>query len=214
MRLGLAPAAVACPSRFLCCAGATGCAPSSGGAPGLTRQSFSRSRAAAFTFECAAHRARACRRRLAPASSAFGQIALGLAFCPFTAAFRRRQLHTCAARFGQTNRNRLLWRSRAVFSFADMLHFFPNEFAGLRGWRKPFAFVLASAFNCILFWHNNTVSPPRPRSDADAAKQPRGRQVLTATKRTPPKHATRVTLPRWKAPRLSCCVNENLVTQA
>jgi DNA repair protein RecO (recombination protein O) len=71
-----------------------------------------------------------------------------------------------------------------VFSLPYVLHFFPNEFTGLRGWRKSFAFVLAGAFNCIFFWHNNIVSPPRPRLDADAANQVPERQVLLATKRT------------------------------
>ena len=162
----LPPPAFPCPGRFLCCAGAAGCAATSSGALGLARQSLSRSRAAAFAFKGIAHSARTCRRWLAPTSPAFGQIALGLTLCPFLAAFRRWQLHARAARFGQTDCDRLLWRSRAVFSLADVFHFFPNEFTGLRGWRKPFAFVLAGAFNYILFWHNNIVSPPRPDLDA------------------------------------------------
>ncbi len=40
-----------------------------------------------------------------------------------------------------------------MFSLTDVLHFFPNEFTGLRRWRKPFAFVLASPFNDVFFWH-------------------------------------------------------------
>jgi hypothetical protein len=59
-----------------------------------------------------------------------------------------------------------LWRSRTVFSSTDVLHFFPNEFTGLRGWRKPFAFVLAGPFNYIFFWHNKRVSPQRADLDA------------------------------------------------
>src|SRR5262249_53127186 len=69
---GLALAAFACPGCFLCCAGAAGCAATSGRATGLTRQSCSRSGAAAFTFECAVHSARTSQRRLVPTSSAFG----------------------------------------------------------------------------------------------------------------------------------------------
>jgi hypothetical protein len=163
---GLPPAAFSCPGRFLCCAGAAGCTTTFGGAFGLTRQSLSRSRAATFTFQRAAHRARAFRRGLAPTASAFGQVPLSLTLCPLFAAFRRRQLHTRTARFRQTNRDGLLWRSCTVFSLTDVLHFFPNEFTGLRGWRKPFAFVFMGPFNYIFFWHNKRVSPLRPDLDA------------------------------------------------
>jgi hypothetical protein len=89
-----------------------------------------------------------------------------LTFRPFLASFRRRQLHTGATRFRQTNRDGLLWRSRAVFSLTDVLHFFPNEFTGLRRWRKPFAFVLAGPSNYIFFWHNKRISPLRADLDA------------------------------------------------
>ena len=163
--LGLSPA-LSCPGRFLCRARAVGCAATLGGAPGLTRQSLSRSRAAAFTFQRAAYRARACRRRLAPTFSALGQVPLGLTFRPFLASFRRRQLHTRATRFRQTNRDSLLWRSRAVFSLTDVLHFFPNEFTGPRRWRKPFAFVLAGPVQLHRLRHNKRVSPQRADLDA------------------------------------------------
>ena len=45
-----------------------------------------------------------------------------------------------------------------MFSLTDVLHLFANKFTGLRGWRKPFAFVLVGPFNDIFFWHNNIVS--------------------------------------------------------
>jgi hypothetical protein len=41
-----------------------------------------------------------------------------------------------------------------MFAFPDMFHFFPYEFAGLRGRRFTFAFVFARSFNRLFFWHS------------------------------------------------------------
>jgi hypothetical protein len=75
------------------------------------------------------------------------------------AALWRRQLYSGSPRLGQTNGDRLLWRSGAVFAFPNVLHFFANKLACLSGRRLAFAFVLARAFNCFFFWHNKMVSP-------------------------------------------------------
>ena len=56
--------------------------------------------------------------------------------------------------FGQTNGDRLLWRSGAVFAFADVFHFFAHKFARLSGRRLAFAIIFPRAFNYFFFWHN------------------------------------------------------------
>jgi hypothetical protein len=41
-----------------------------------------------------------------------------------------------------------------MLALANVLHFFPNEFAGLSGWRQTLPFVFARSFDCVLFWHH------------------------------------------------------------
>src|SRR5437016_10078668 len=89
------------------------------------------------TFGCAG----AFRRRLfAATSTPFCKIALRLMLCSFSAALRRRQLYSRSTCFGEANRDRLLWRAGAVFTFANVFHFFAHEFARLSAGR--FAFTL------------------------------------------------------------------------
>ena len=45
-----------------------------------------------------------------------------------------------------------------MFSFANMLHLFPDKFARLRRWRFSFALVFSSSFNGFLFRHSKMVS--------------------------------------------------------
>jgi hypothetical protein len=86
------------------------------------------------------------------------EIALCLAFCSL-AAFWRRQLHSRSPRLGQTNGDRLLWRSGAMFAFPDVFHFFAHKLACLSGRRLAFALIFARAFNYFFFWHNKRISP-------------------------------------------------------
>jgi hypothetical protein len=44
-----------------------------------------------------------------------------------------------------------------MLSFPHMLYFLVHEFTGLRGWRFAFSFVLTSAFNCLLLWHDSSL---------------------------------------------------------
>jgi hypothetical protein len=57
----------------------------------------------------------------------------GAASCAFRRLpfFRRAELHACVPRFGKTDRDCLFARSCTVLAFADMMHFFANELAGL-----------------------------------------------------------------------------------
>ena len=80
-------------------------------------------------------------------------------FCSLLAAFWRRQLYSRSPRLGQTNGDRLLWRSGAVFAFPNVLHFFAHKLARLSGRRLAFALVFARAFNYFFFWHNKRISP-------------------------------------------------------
>jgi hypothetical protein len=75
------------------------------------------------------------------------------------AAFWRRQLYSGPPRLGQTNGDRLLWRSGAVFAFPNVFHFFAHKLACLSGRRFAFTLILTGAFNCFFFWHNKMVSP-------------------------------------------------------
>jgi hypothetical protein len=44
--------------------------------------------------------------------------------------------------------------SRAVLSFANVMHLFAHEFAGLGARRFAFFFVSLRSFNYFLFWHD------------------------------------------------------------
>jgi hypothetical protein len=81
------------------------------------------------------------------------------------AAFWRRQLYSGAPRLGETNGDRLLWRSGAVFTFPNVFHFFAHKLARLSGRRLAFALIFARAFNWFFFWHNKMISPLATRLD-------------------------------------------------
>jgi len=69
------------------------------------------------------------------------------------AVARRRKAHTGAPRFGQPNGNRLLWRTRAVFAFSNVVEFFAHEFARLCGCGFTNPAVFARPFDGRLTWH-------------------------------------------------------------
>src|SRR6185437_6657311 len=54
----------------------------------------------------------------------------------------RRQVDARAPRFGETDRDRLLRRARAMLAAPDLLHLLADEFAGLR--RRGFALPLVA----------------------------------------------------------------------
>lgn len=97
--------------------------------------------------------------------AALCEIALCLTLCLLLAAFWRRQLYSGPPRLGQTNGDRLLWRSGAVFAFPNVFHFFAHKLAGLSAGRLAFTLILARAFNWFFFWHNRMISPLATRLD-------------------------------------------------
>ena len=54
-----------------------------------------------------------------------------------------------------------------MFAFADMMHLFADEFAGLGGERFAFAFIFAGAFKRFFFRHTKNT---RWRGDSDSRK--------------------------------------------
>jgi hypothetical protein len=91
-------------------------------------------------------------------SPTFGQVALRLLASAGRnlSSARGRELDSGAARFGQSNGNGLLRGAGAMFTFANMMHLFADEFTGLCGWSFPLASVFFGAFECLLFWHNTS----------------------------------------------------------
>jgi hypothetical protein len=63
------------------------------------------------------------------------------------------KFYSGAASFRKTYRNGLLRRARTVLTFPDVVHFFADEFAGLRRGRFPLLFVALRAFQCFFFRH-------------------------------------------------------------
>jgi hypothetical protein len=155
----LTTAAFSGPGSFLRRSGARPRGTSSGRSFRLSRQRFFGCAAAGFAFERALGGAGAFAGRfLARGFLTLGEITLrllsrsGRCF----AAFRRRQFHAGASRFGQTDGDGLLGRSRAVFALANVLHFFPDKLARLGGRREPFALVFTCSFDCFVFWHQKS----------------------------------------------------------
>src|SRR5690348_13789702 len=75
----------------------------------------------------------------------------GLFRClPFS---RRRQIDAGPTRLGQPDGDRLLGRSRAVLSFANVMHLLADEFTRLRRRRLAFALVLSCSFDGFFVWH-------------------------------------------------------------
>jgi hypothetical protein len=105
------------------------------------------------------------RRLFATTSATLCEIALCLAFCSLFAAFWWRQLYSRPPRLGQTNGDRLLWRSGAVFAFPNVFHFFAHKLACLSGRRFAFALIFVRAFDWLFFWHNKMISPLVTRLD-------------------------------------------------
>jgi hypothetical protein len=101
------------------------------------------------------------------------------------AAFWRRQLYSGPPRLGQTNGDRSLWRSGAVFAFPNVFHFFAHKLARLSGRRLAFPLIFARAFNRFFFWHNKMISPLATRLDVKELVSPwRRASLCSAVART------------------------------
>ena len=111
------------------CGAAPPCATS-----GFPRERRMRNRAAAFAAQSVGSRAGTLCRWLSPPAAAFAQVALSLAtnLLRGSSLCGRRKLDTRSPRLRQTDRNRLLGGSSAVFALAYVLNFLPDEFARLR----------------------------------------------------------------------------------
>jgi hypothetical protein len=72
----------------------------------------------------------------------------------------QRQPNASAPRFRESDRDRLLRRSSAMFAFANMMHFLAYEFSGLRARRFPFSSVFSRSLDDVFFWHRS--SPDHP----------------------------------------------------
>jgi hypothetical protein len=128
----------------------------------------------AFAFKRAFRCAGSFPRRLfAAPGAALREIALCLALRSLFAAFWRRQLHSGPPRLGQTNGDRLLRRSGAVFAFSNVFHFFAHKLARLSGRRFAFTLVFARTSNWFFLWHNKMISPLASRLDViNNAREP------------------------------------------
>ncbi len=78
-----------------------------------------------------------------------------LRLLPGRTGFRRSQLHARSPRFRQSDGDRLLGRSCAMFSFSDVLDLFAHELAGLRRRRFSLGLVASGTFNRFFFRHRN-----------------------------------------------------------
>jgi hypothetical protein len=123
---------------------------------GLPRQCGVRGSTPALALQRCLRCARSRRGRSASGSFlSLGTIAFGLHLCFVGGrALRWRQFHSGSPCLRQPDCNRLFRRTSPVFTLADMLDFFANEFSSLRGRRLAFARVFSSTFNCFLVGHS------------------------------------------------------------
>jgi hypothetical protein len=124
--------------------------------PGLPRQCPRRRGGTAFPLERGADGARSLRRRLRPgASSSSRQIRrgalAGLLRCRSLLGWWK--LHARPSRLGQPDRDRLLCRSRAVLSLANVVYLLANELTRLGRRGFPLALVSFSALDRLLLRH-------------------------------------------------------------
>src|SRR5207244_12771319 len=77
----------------------------------------------------------------------------------FLCAVRSRRLYSRPPRLLETDGDRLLRRTRAMFAFSNVFHFFVHKLARLSAGRFAFTLVFVRSFNCFFFWHNRMVSP-------------------------------------------------------
>jgi hypothetical protein len=98
-------------------------------------------------------------RLFATPGAALCKIAFYLPLCSLLAALWRRQFYSGSSRLGQTNGDRLLWRSGTMLAFPNMFYFLAYKLASLSAGRFAFALIFARSFYCFFFRHNKMVSP-------------------------------------------------------
>src|SRR5207237_7223903 len=124
------------------------------------RQGPTRRGSMSLALERAPNRSRArLRRTTLGARFSFGDVARRLPACTSRrgALLRRREFDAGAPRLGETDRDRLFGRSRAMLALADVMHLLAHEFAGLSTRCFPFALVLVRAFDRFSFWHETSL---------------------------------------------------------
>ena len=123
----------------------------------LARQSLPRCNGPALSLQRAGSRTRSAGSRSFPPSRRAACVlraALRLCLCT-----RRRtgELDAGASSLRQADGDGLLGRTRAMFSFTDVMYFLAHELTGLRRGCFSLSVVLSSAFQCCLFRHG---APP------------------------------------------------------
>src|SRR5262245_47400555 len=116
-----------------------------------------RRRRAPFALQCLPGRSRPRGGgSVRAAALALGVVARGLrpGLLRSRSSSGRRQVHSGAPRLGEPDRDRLLRRPRAMLPFADMLHLFPDELAGLSRRRLALLLVLLRCLHCLLLGHD------------------------------------------------------------
>jgi hypothetical protein len=132
--------------------------PTAGRRTRLFGESAARDDIATLALERSRHRARSLgRRTLRPLalSRAIGTARTFSRSRRRLTSLRRSQLDARAPRLGESNRNRLLRRARAVLPLTDVFDLFANELAGLRCRRLPLTLGLSRVFQCLLFRHKS-----------------------------------------------------------
>src|SRR5438874_10050130 len=74
----------------------------------------------------------------------------------FTARGWSRQLYAGTPRLRESDRDRLFGGSHTMFAFADVMHFFPDEFSGLRAGRFALTLVALRSFQRLLVRHGSS----------------------------------------------------------
>jgi hypothetical protein len=69
--------------------------------------------------------------------------------------FRSPELHAGSTRLVEANRNRLLGRGCAMFSFSDVVHLFAHELSGLSTRRLALPLVATRTFQSFLLRHRS-----------------------------------------------------------
>src|SRR5207302_5814180 len=117
---------------LLLVAAARGGAAAMRGGPGLARERLMGSGAVAFAAQRFQPRARAGGGRSnAALTFSIGAGGAAARFCRGRSFARRPQLHSGAPGFGQSDGDGLFGGTGAVFAFANVVHFFADEFTGL-----------------------------------------------------------------------------------
>src|SRR5258705_12936413 len=145
-----------CPNSLQRRTMACGGTPSPGRALRLSGQRPVRSSAVSFFLQCSRNGSRASPRRLAlRAALSLPIVAAGLCFgfrryLPFA---RCPQLDASTSRLREADCDRLLGRTRSMFSFANVVHLLPHEFACLRAGRFSLPRIFLRPLDGFFFRH-------------------------------------------------------------